>query len=96
MIDHDKFKQLWLLSYGHFFTANCGPPSPHPNGHIIPYTSTIEGVKVTYVCWTVDQTQYQPVCKQTNVTAVRTDEGNWEPNSNSICDGSSGNNNTSA
>ena len=48
-------------------TANCGPPSPYLNGHIVPYTSTIEGTEVTYVFWTVDQTQYQPVCKQTKL-----------------------------
>ena len=71
----------------------CFSPSPPQNGYIIPYTSTTEGAKVTYVCWTVDHnTQHQPMCKQRNITAVCTAEGNWEPNYNSheICDKSSG------
>ena len=75
------------------FIENCFSPSPPQNGYIIPYTSTTEGAKVTYVCWTVDHnTQHQPTCKQRNITAVCTAEGNWEPNYNSheICDKSSG------
>ena len=52
---------------------------------MIPYSSTIEGAEVTYmyVCWTAHQT---PACKQTNVTAVCTGEGNWETNSYNVCD----------
>jgi hypothetical protein len=45
---------------------------------------------VTYVCWTIDHTLYQPMCKQMNRTAVCTAEGSWEPNSDNICDDSIG------
>ena len=61
-----------------------------PNGYcnVIPYTNTIEGTEVTYVCWTINHTQHQPACKQRNVTAVCTAEGIWEPNFQkfNICD----------
>ena len=73
-------------------SEKCFPPSPPPkfNGYIIPYTSTVEGAEVLYVCWTIDHTQHQPICKQRNITAVCTAEGIWEPNSHTICDESSG------
>jgi hypothetical protein len=71
---------------------NCSLPSapPNANGYIAPYTSTLEGAEVTYVCWTIDHTLHQPMCKQSNRTAVCTAEGNWEPNSDNICDESTG------
>jgi hypothetical protein len=67
---------------------NCSLPfaAPNANGYITPYTSTLEGAIVTYVCWTIDHTLHQPMCKQSNRTAVCTADGNWEPNSDNICD----------
>ena len=66
-------------------TVNCSPPSLPSNGYIIPSANTFEGAEVTYICWNAQQTQYQPVLKQTNVTAVCNAEGIWEPDSDNIC-----------
>ena len=32
--------------------AICGPPAPHPNGIIAPYSNTLGGAIVIYLCWT--------------------------------------------
>jgi hypothetical protein len=76
----------------HNIIENCSLPSapPNSNGHITPYTSTLEGAEVTYTCWTIDRTLHQPMCKQSNRTAMCTAEGSWEPNSDNICDDSIG------
>ena len=79
-----------VIVFFFYFLEKCSLPSTPPNGHIIPYNSTIEGAEVTYVCWNIDRTLYQPMCKQTNRTAVCTADGSWEPNSDNICDEPSG------
>ena len=68
-------------------TATCGPPFSPVNGIITPYTlsNTLEGAMVTYVCWTVHQSQHQSICQQMNATAICNSKGNWEPNSENIC-----------
>ena len=67
------------------YTANCGPPPPPVSGYIIPYTSTLEGTMVIYMCW--HQVMHQ--CKEVNRTSVCNKEGSWEPASD-ICRESSG------
>ena len=55
------------------FTVNCNIP-PHPtNGFILPYTNTLEGANVTYICGGVP------------VRATCTKMGKWEPNNTDIC-----------
>ena len=65
--------------------ATCGPPAPPPNGIIAPYSNTLEGAMVTCVCWTLTEAEHQPICKEMNITAVCSAEGNWEPNLETIC-----------
>ena len=68
------------------YTANCGlPPPPPQNGHIIPYTNTLEGAIVTYVCWIVHQEENISLCTEINTTAVCSKDGNWEPDSQDMC-----------
>ena len=50
---------------------NCGqPPSPPTNGHILPYTNTLEGAEVMYVCWNIHQEANVSLCAEANTTAV--------------------------
>jgi hypothetical protein len=62
-------------------TANCGTPytSLPPNCHSITYTSTLEGAEIAFVCQSTLQVWHRSLCKEVNVTAVCTKEGNWEP-----------------
>ena len=39
-----------LIIIIHNYTANCGPPSPPPNGFIFPYTSTLDGAVMNFTC----------------------------------------------
>ena len=54
--------------------VNCGPPSLPDGGYISPYTGTLEGMEVTYIC-----------LRNQSITAICTKMGYWEPNSSSIC-----------
>ena len=66
--------------------ASCGPPSTPPNGYIFPYTSTIEGSVVTFVCQNNDhQTLFENF-----TTAVCNQQGNWEPSPGDFCTVTSG------
>ena len=67
-------------------TANCGPLSPPPNGHISPYTSTLEGAEVMLLC----QNGLQSSLKENQTTVVCNHEGNWEPAPADICSEASG------
>ena len=69
----------------HTCTANCGPPSPPPTCHIISYVSTLEGAEATFVCRNTFLVGQQSLCKEVNITAVCSNEGNWEPISDDIC-----------
>ena len=62
-------------------TVICAPPSPPPNGYIIPYTSTVEGATVTYVFQNLNQIESQSVCTEVNVTSVCNRDGHWESSS---------------
>ena len=62
--------------------APCNPPSPPSNGQLLPYTSTLEGATVVYVCWTNHK---RGQCEEVNVTAVCNRQGHWEPSSEDIC-----------
>ena len=64
-------------------TANCGPPSPPINGHILPYTSTLEGAVVMIRCFSDGVEGDQ--------TIFCTHHGIWELNSSEICESVSGN-----
>ena len=67
-------------------SANCGVPPPPPvNGHIIPYTNTLEGAVVIYVCWTVHQEENTTVCAEINTIAVCERNGNWGLDSQDRC-----------
>ena len=66
-------------------TADCGPPSPPTNAHILPFTSTLEGATVTYVCCIILPGGQQSCCEEDNVTAVCNKEGYWEPSTDDIC-----------
>ena len=57
--------------------ANCGTPSPPINGHILPYTSTLEGAVVTIRCFSDGMDE--------NQTIVCPHHGIWEPNSVVSC-----------
>ena len=63
--------------------VDCHSPSPPPNGYILPYTSTLEGAIVTYVCWSVQHGT--GLCGEVNKTAVCTKRGQWEPSADDIC-----------
>ena len=66
--------------------AHCNPPPPPDpaSGQLLPYTSTLEGATVTYVCWNVHQ---RGRCDEDNVTctAVCNKQGHWEPSTDDIC-----------
>ena len=70
---------------------NCGPPSAPSHGHFLPYTSTLEGATVTYVCWTIYQEANISLSTEINTTAVCNKNGNWEPVSLDMCSIFSGN-----
>ena len=59
--------------------GNCGP-LPSANGYVLPYTSTLEGSRVMFMC------QDDP---QSELTAVCTGAGKWEPSPIDVCDTSS-------
>ena len=61
------------------------PPSPPINAHILPYTSTLEGATVTYVCCGIHSDGHQSCCEEDNVTAVCNRDGYWEPSTDDIC-----------
>ena len=63
--------------------VDCHSPSPPPNGYILPYTSTLEGAIVTYVCWSVQHGT--GLCGEVNKTAVCNKRGQWEPSADDIC-----------
>ena len=65
--------------------ANCGPPPPAQNGHIISYSSTLEGAEVTYVCWNVHHEENTSQCVEIYTTAVCNVEGKWESRSDDMC-----------
>ena len=49
-------------------TVDCGLPPPSPtNGHILPYTNTLNGAEVDYVCWNIHREEniYLSVQKST-------------------------------
>ena len=60
------------------YAANCGP-LPSASGYVLPYTSTLEGSSVMFRCQNDLQSE---------VTAVCTRAGKWEPSPTDICDGS--------
>ena len=68
---------MYVISYtldiNFLFTVKCNPPPPLKNGFIFPYTNTLEGANVTYICGGV------PIIATCTVT------GNWEPNNRDIC-----------
>ena len=66
-------------------TANCGPPLPARNGHLLPYNSTLEGAEVVYVCWNVYQEKNTSQCTEIYTTAVCNEEGIWEPKFDDTC-----------
>ena len=67
------------INRGYSYVANCGRPPLPKNGHnIIPYTNTLEGAIVTYVCWEVHQEWNTSVCAEINTTAVCNRNGDWE------------------
>ena len=63
--------------------VSCPSPSQPPNGYILPYTSTLEGATLTYVCWNVQHGT--GLCGEVNRTAVCTERGQWEPSADDIC-----------
>ena len=66
--------------------ANYGqPPSPPTNGHILPYTNTLEGTIVTYMCWNIHQEENISLCTEVNTTAVCNKHGNWDLISQDLC-----------
>ena len=60
-------------------TANCGPVIPPANGYINNYTSTLEGVNVTFTCQQNNDSQ------QTLSAASCNANGNWDPNPFKFC-----------
>ena len=66
--------------------ANCNrPPSPPKNGHILPYTNTLEGARVIYLCWNIYHEDNESLCAEVNTTAVCNEHGNWELISQDLC-----------
>ena len=65
------------LCHRTIYTANCGPVPSSANGYVLPYTNTLEGASVMFMCQNVEI-----------VTAVCTRAGKWEPNPVDICGGS--------
>ena len=74
-----------MLKFTFKLTANCGPPPPPHNGHIVPYNSTLEGAELTYVCWNVYQEENTSQCTEIYTTAVCNEEGIWEPKFDDMC-----------
>ena len=68
------YYDIHIIIYVH--TANCGPPSLPVSSYILPYISTLEGAKVTYIC-----DRNQSLHKE---MAICTKSGQWEPNSSRI------------
>ena len=68
-----------------FIAATCDPPISLQNGVIIPYSNTLGGAMVTFVCWTIHETMHQSMCKETNISAICNANGNWERNLETIC-----------
>ena len=63
----------------HIHAGNCGP-LPSANGYVFPYTSTLEGSRVMFMCQDDAQSE---------LTAVCTGAGKWEPSPIDVCDTSS-------
>ena len=61
--------------------ANCGAPSPPQDGLIYPYTDTLKGAKVTYMCLNNNGLSLE----DNNSVAVCNQEGYWEPNPRDAC-----------
>ena len=59
--------------------ANCGPPSLPVNVYILLYASTLEGTKVAYNICDTNMSLYKEI-------TICTKLGQWEPNTNSICE----------
>ena len=57
------------------YTVNCGP-LPSASGYVFPYSSTLEGSSVMFMCHNDLQSE---------LTAVCTKEGKWEPRPIDIC-----------
>ena len=75
---HDCIEQYIMVHST--YLANCGPPSRPPNSYIIPYSTTIEGGVVTFLCWNDDQ---QSKAEDRNITCNRL--GIWEPTPSEVC-----------
>ena len=73
------------MLYSSNLTANCGPPPPPQNGHILQYNSTLEGTEVIYVCWNVHQEENSSQCVEIYTTAICNAKGIWEPKSDDMC-----------
>ena len=71
-----------MIPYTNPSTADCGPPCPPTNGHTLPFTSTLQGATVTYVCCDIHSERHQFCC---DVTAVCNKEVYWEPSADDIC-----------
>ena len=65
--------------------ANCGHPLSPTNGLILPYTNTLEGTIVTYICWNIHQEENLSLCTEVNTTAVCNEYGNWKLISQDLC-----------
>ena len=67
-------------------TVDCGLPPPPPTiGHILPYTNTLNGAEVTYVCWNIHREENVSQCTEINTGAVCREDGSWEPDSQDLC-----------
>ena len=64
------------------FVANCGIPTPIINGHVRPYTSMVEGARITIIC---DDAQLVSPLIENSTTAVCNHDGQWEPNPYDVC-----------
>ena len=84
--DNNNYYEL----HNHTEITTCIPPSPPPNGYIIPYNSQVEGATVTFMLQTYQQIGHQSVCIYTNVTAVCSKDGQWELNADDQCFNPSG------
>ena len=71
----------WHIKSNRDDAVNCGPPSSPPNGYINPYTSTVEGGRVTFACQNIHQKS--PI--EEVHTAVCNPNGNWEPDPVKLC-----------
>ena len=67
-------------------SVNCGQPlSPPTSGHILPYTNTLEGAIVTYMCWNIHKEENVSQCIEVSTMAVCNEHGNWELISQDSC-----------